>query len=295
MAEPAQPLNKRTPRSSYFLACFGFSVNKKLPEKTIQISTRKNSPLLPCPMFRLSVSKSRTKTVPVDNSEKAEADSKTPTSKLIKKKSNTKLSSVPQTPTTNNRKPLRQNSKADPQPDSSNQSATARERPKEGPEQNIILSNRKFLDLRRTGSNLPGSPKPKTQTKLSHTVSLPVLERNQRERVGNPRIHARNRINSKELQSQKKNNGVVEKLDPVMGMSIILVTLIIMLVWGRLCAILCTSAWFYFCPRFRTTVNDNIISVKSSANTDDLDLNSEEYTKKVVLEGLLERNHRVTL
>ena len=160
------------------------------------------------------------------------------------------------------------------------------------PEQKIILGNRKILDPTTTGSSLPGSPnvkpksKPKTHTKLSHTVSLPVQEGNQR--VGNPRIHAP--INLK--KHQRKNNEVVEKYDHVMGMSIIMVTLIIMLLWGRLCAILCTSAWFYFCPRLRTTtIYDND---STTANSNDLDLNSEEYKKKVVLEGLLQRNHRIT-
>ncbi|XWS68484.1 hypothetical protein CRYUN_Cryun04dG0094600 [Craigia yunnanensis] len=297
MAEPLKKTHQTSPRSSCFLGCFGFSEKKKPLEKIIQTNSKKKTSLLSWPMFRLSVRKSRTKTVPVDNNtETAEADSKSHTSKLIKKKSDCKLSSKRQSPT--NDIPSRQNSKADQQLASSNQAS--RDRLKEtrlqGPEPNIILGNRKLLDTTRTGSSLSGSPivkpktKPKTKTKLSHTVSLPVLERDQR--VGNPRIHAR--INLKELQ--RKNNEVVEKFDPVMGMSIIMVTLIIMLLWGRLCAILCTLAWFYFCPRFRTTINNNDITVKSTANSsNDLDLNSEEYKKKVVLEGLLERNHRITL
>ncbi|XWS63304.1 hypothetical protein CRYUN_Cryun06bG0083800 [Craigia yunnanensis] len=294
MAELLEKTHQTNPRSSSFLGCFAFSRKKKPKEKTIETSSKKNTPLLSSPMFRLSVRKSRTKTMPVDNTEKADADSESHISKLIKKKSISKLSSKPQSPI--NHKPSRQNSKADQQLASSNQAA--RQKPKEttlqGPEPNIILANRKLLDQTRTRSS-PGSPivqpktKPKTQTKLSHTVSLPILERNQG--VGNARIHAW--INLKELQ--RKNNEVVEKLDPVMGMSIVLVTLIIMLLWGRLCAILCTSAWFYFFPCFRSTINNNDITVKSTANSNDLDLNSKEYKKKVVLEGLLERNHRVGL
>ncbi|XVF01782.1 hypothetical protein REPUB_Repub04eG0118900 [Reevesia pubescens] len=286
MAESLNKIHQTIPRSSSFLGCFGFS-RKKKPIKT---SSKHKTPLLSWPMFRLSLRKSHTKTVPVDNTEKAEADSKTHTSKLIKKKSDRKLSSKPQSQSPSNHKPSRQNSKADQQLPSSNQAA--RERPTEtrlqlqGPEQNIILGNRKLLDPTRTGSSLPGSPnvKPKTQTKLSHTMSSPILEGNQR--VRNPRIHAR---------IKRKNNEVVEKFDPLMGMSIIMVTLIIMLLWGRLCAIFCTSAWFYFCPRFRTSINNNESMDKSTANSNDLDLNSEEYKKKVVLEGLLERNHRLTL
>ncbi|XP_022726413.1 uncharacterized protein At5g23160-like [Durio zibethinus] len=272
MAEPLKKTHQTNPRSSCFLGCFGFSKKKKPLEKTIQTSV------------------SRTKTVPVVNTEKAESDSKSHMSKMIKKKSDSKLSSEPQSPA--NHKHSHQNSKANQQLASSNQAA--RERPNEtklqGPEPNIFLGNKKLLDPTRTGSSLPGSPnvkpktKPKTQAELSHTVSLPLPGRNQR--VGNPRIHAR--INLKD-ELQQKNN------DPVMGMYIIMVTLIIMLVWGRLCAILCTSAWFYFCPRFPTTINNSDITVQRPVNSNDLDLNSEGYKKRVVLEGLLDRNHRVTL
>ncbi|KAK5838247.1 hypothetical protein PVK06_006975 [Gossypium arboreum] len=222
--------------------------------------------------------KSRTKTVPVDNSDKTDTGGQNHTpSKLSKKKSDIKLI------------PSRQNSKPDRQLSFPNQAS--RTRPKEGPEPNILLGNRKLSDPTRTGSSLPGSPtvkpkiNPKTQSKLSHTVSLPVLEGNQR--VGNPRKH--DRVNSK--QHQRKNNGVVGKFDSAMGLSIIMVTLVIMLVWGRLCAILCTSAWFYFRSRYRTINNDN--NTESVLNSNESDLNSKEYKKKIVLEGLLERSHRV--
>ncbi|KAK6253071.1 hypothetical protein QUC31_014791 [Theobroma cacao] len=289
MAEPQMKTHQTNRRSSCFIGCFGFSGKKKPLKKTIHARSKKETRLLSWPMFRSSVRKSRTKTVPVDNTEKAEgADgNKSHTSKLIKRKSDTKLSSKPQNPVTNHT-PSPQNSEAE-QVASCNQAA--REKPKEtrqGPEPNIILGNRKLSEPTRTGSSPPGSPnvkpKSKTQTKLSHTVSLPVLEENKR--VGNPRMHLR--------EVQRKNNEVVEKIDPVLGMSIIMVTLIIMLLWGRLCAILCTSAWFYFCPRFRSTINNNDTAVRGTANSSDLDLDSEEYKKKVVLEGFLQRNHRLT-
>ncbi|MBA0682798.1 hypothetical protein Goari_024491 [Gossypium aridum] len=275
MAEP----QKKTHKTSRFLACFGFSCKKNLPKKPIQTGS-KNTPSLSFPMLCFRPGKSRTKTVPVDNSDKTDigGENHTP-SKLSKKKSDIKLI------------PSRQNSKPDPQ--LSFPSQASRTRPKEGPEPNILLGNRKLSDPTRTGSSLPGSPtvKPKinlkTQSKLSHTVSLPVLDGNQR--VGNPRKH--DRVNSK--QHQRKNNGVVGKFDSAMGLSIIMVILVIMLVWGRVCAILCTSAWFYFRSRYRTINNDN--DIESTANSNESDLNSKEYKKKIVLEGLLERNHRVGL
>ncbi|MBA0877174.1 hypothetical protein Goshw_019892 [Gossypium schwendimanii] len=251
-------------------------MNKKSRPKPIQKKTRSL-----WQMFRLSPTKSITKTLPVNNADKAKVDhakTKTKTSKAIKKKlpDRTKSSSKPHIPS-------RQNSKADQRLASTNQ--IVRETTKEG-----SLSEPTRSRSRPDSVVTKAKPKPKkTQTVLSHTVSLPVLEGSKR--VGNNGIHAPP-VNSKDLR--------VDNIE--LGMSVIVVTLIIMLVWGRLCAILCTSAWLYFCPRFRTRVNGNGSSsggggggVESTQNLNDSYLNSKEYKKKVVLEGLLHRNNRITL
>ncbi|KAI3728558.1 hypothetical protein L6452_17196 [Arctium lappa] len=100
------------------------------------------------------------------------------------------------------------------------------------------------------------------------------------------------------------DDGVFDKTTPlgggfdsIIGMSIILVTLVIMMLWGKLCAILCTSAWFFIAPRLgaaaageRSAVVTAEKRLPESGNI--LDLESVEYKKKVVLEGLLQRNHR---
>jgi hypothetical protein len=71
-----------------------------------------------------------------------------------------------------------------------------------------------------------------------------------------------------------------------------------MIFWGRFCAILCTSAWLYFVPRFTNSV---VVGVDNHDDDDDdakiksknvVDLDSEEYKKKVIMEGLLGRNNR---
>ncbi|TYI51131.1 hypothetical protein E1A91_D12G154400v1 [Gossypium mustelinum] len=278
----AEPLNPTHQNHSWFLGCFGFPMNKKSHPKPIQKKTRSL-----WQMFRLSPTKSITKTLPVNNADKAKVDhakTKTKTSKPIKKKlpDSTKSSSKPHIPS-------RQNSKADQRLASTNQ--IVRETTKETWAAPGSLSeptrSRSLPDSVVTKAKAKPKPK-KTQTVLSHTVSLPVLEGSQR--VGNNGIHAPP-VNSKDL-----------RLDNIeLGMSVIVVTLIIMLVWGRLCAILCTSAWLYFCPRFRTRVNGNGSSssggggVESTQNLNDSYLNSKEYKKKVVLEGLLHRNNRITL
>ncbi|XP_058728324.1 uncharacterized protein At5g23160 [Vicia villosa] len=82
--------------------------------------------------------------------------------------------------------------------------------------------------------------------------------------------------------------------DPIVGMSVLVVTLVIMIFWGRFCAILCTSAWLYFIPRFRKSgvVNVNDEEEAKLELKNDVDLDSEEYKKRVIMEGLLGRNNR---
>ncbi|XP_015868706.3 uncharacterized protein At5g23160 [Ziziphus jujuba] len=105
-------------------------------------------------------------------------------------------------------------------------------------------------------------------------------------------------LSTKKIKSDpRKNVGPTIKYDSVVGMSVIMVTLVILFLWGRLCAILCTSAWFYFVPRFRSVMaNDNRVFVETTPTTkknpETVDFNSGEYKKKVVLEGFLERTRR---
>lgn len=56
--------------------------------------------------------------------------------------------------------------------------------------------------------------------------------------------------------------------DPLVGMWILMVTLMIFLLWGRTCAVLCVATWFYLLGR------RNGYMVKDSGS-DDSDLNSE--------------------
>jgi hypothetical protein len=177
-----------------------------------------------------------------------------------------------------------------------------------GPARNIILEKRDHADRAskedtcqkrssfcrkieaiRAGSNQPGSPEAKPKltrpASISHSASLPVSF--PEKRVANPSSSTLSRGTLK--KPARKKDELSEKLDPVIGLSIVMVTLIIMLLWGRICAILCTSAWFYFVPRLaNVTKSDDVVG----KNPNSRDYDSEEYKKKVVLEGFLERNHR---
>ncbi|KAF2600981.1 hypothetical protein F2Q68_00012414 [Brassica cretica] len=81
------------------------------------------------------------------------------------------------------------------------------------------------------------------------------------------------------------------RVDPVIGISIIMLTLMIMLMWGRLCAVLCTCTWCYFLPRLKR----KRIGGGKAEGKDDLDLNSAAYKKKIVLDGFLVRQQRRVL
>lgn len=110
MAEP----QKKTHKTSRFLACFGFSGKKNSPKKPIQTGS-KNTPSLSFPMLCFRPGKSRTKTVPVDNSDKTDTGGENHTpSKLSKNKSYIKLI------------PSRQNSKPDRQLSFPNQASRTR-------------------------------------------------------------------------------------------------------------------------------------------------------------------------
>ncbi|KAF8082334.1 hypothetical protein N665_0832s0007 [Sinapis alba] len=82
------------------------------------------------------------------------------------------------------------------------------------------------------------------------------------------------------------------RVDPVIGISIIMLTLMIMLMWGRLCAIICTCTWCYFLPRLKRKRSSG---GKAERSNDDLDLNTAAYKKKIVLEGFLVRQQRRVL
>lgn len=151
-------------------------------------------------------------------------------------------------------------------------------------------SFRRKLESMRNGSSQPGSPnakpKPGRLSRTSHSGPLPVP------------VHETGTANPSSLnpratwkKPEQEKEALGKKRDPLVGLSVIMVILIIMVFWGRLCAILCTSAWFYFVPRLRNATKLD----KNIQNSLDQYYDSEEYKKKVVLEGFLERNHRNSL
>ncbi|KAK1438044.1 hypothetical protein QVD17_03845 [Tagetes erecta] len=124
---------------------------------------------------------------------------------------------------------------------------------------------------------------------LTRSESLPSIKRLKPPHAGGDDV---------EVDRKKLLGG--GEFDFIMGMSIILVILGIMVLWGKLCAIVCTCAWFFVVRRLAAaggareravidTVGKGKLPLESG---DKLDLESEEYKKKVVLEGLLQRSRR---
>ncbi|KAK1380504.1 hypothetical protein POM88_027248 [Heracleum sosnowskyi] len=133
-------------------------------------------------------------------------------------------------------------------------------------------------ETKKNGSSPP--PENKTANRANLTSLQPHKEK---------KTESINVKNGDDNVSAKNQNR--EALDSIVGMSVIVVVLVLMLSWGKLCAILCTAAWFYIIPRLRTAVDSNI-TANNALESDVLNLNSDEHKKKVVLEGLLQRDHR---
>ncbi|XP_030960162.1 uncharacterized protein LOC115981882 [Quercus lobata] len=151
---------------------------------------------------------------------------------------------------------------------------------------------RKIEAIRTGSTHQPGSPPDpnkfklnsefKPKSKLIKPTGVGPTCRNER-RATSPSKNTRQN-DALLIIAQKKKKKKKQQFDPVLvGLSIIMVTLLIMLLWGRFCAILCTSAWCYFVPCFKKR---NLNSQYQYYRYD-----SEEYKKKVILGGFLERNH----
>lgn len=144
---------------------------------------------------------------------------------------------------------------------------------------------------------LPGTPYyTPTQTRHGPIDDIITEDTHEQGRTTPTRPKRQERRLSSTTQNQttiKNLKNVRSSYDPIVGMSILGVTLVIMIFWGRFCAILCTSAWLYFIPRFRNSGVGNYEEDGAKImSKNDVDFDSEEYKKKVIMEGLLGRNNR---
>lgn len=128
------------------------------------------------------------------------------------------------------------------------------------------------------------------------TTSLPRISAkydtgSQLSNIVRTRTRTRHVGSSEPNQLGEKSDHHSANLDHLVGLLVLMVTLAVMFVWGRACAVGCLCACFYLVPLLRrTTVTEGNSGGKE--NIVKVDIESETYKKRVVLEGLLERNGR---
>ncbi|EEF38619.1 uncharacterized protein At5g23160 isoform X2 [Ricinus communis] len=272
--------------ANFFLGCFGFSRKPSVSGKKSQKNYRKH--WFSRSTFLLKQS-GGSRTVPVD-SNLSDDKLETKISFMFKRSKLKKINS-------NNISLERENPAAQDTIPTSAPIVSVEDTPKETCDKNIIHENGKRLDVvmespkkfslrrkidtKRNGSSQPGSPeeksKPNRSIPQSTSLQAATIQHKQPEK---------SRVIAK--KDRRKNEMIGKGFDPVIGMSIVMVTLIIMLLWGRLCAILCTCAWLYFTRRLKTDMSPRQIEKIRG----EPDFSSDEYKKRVVLEGFLERDHR---
>lgn len=145
------------------------------------------------------------------------------------------------------------------------------------------LSFSRKIESIKAGSSQPGSP---VQAKLKQGRTI-----RQSDSFAAGPNRDKPQVAPTKPERWRSEPAFARRFEPVVGMSVVMVTLLIMVMWGRLCAILCTSAWLYFVPRLSSAVDSDGGALGRAR---DLDLGSKECKKKVVFEGFLERdNHRI--
>ncbi|XP_050231261.1 uncharacterized protein At5g23160 [Mercurialis annua] len=287
--KPKLKLKIKSKTSNFFLGCFGISMKPAdSPEKSYKQRTSWFS--RSTALLKQSAG-GGTKTVPIDSDEKIPSKM---SFKTLKKKKKLKIKTADSDIEVSVKQ---KNPPADPlKSPASAPEVTAVEGPKEVCDKKVVkengklldvgadspnkLSFRKKLDAIRNGSFNLTDPKSKSNRTISRSTSV-LTALNSPE--NSPAIRKKDRNKETEITGNR--------FDQVIGMSIVMVTLIIMLFWGRLCAILCTCAWLYFVPVLRAPNEMR----KNGPGLGEPNFDSDEYKRRVVLEGFLERNNRSLL
>lgn len=69
---------------------------------------------------------------------------------------------------------------------------------------------------------------------------------------------------------------------------VMVLTLLLLVSW--ITVIICLCTWFYLFPRLRAPIQKENLTGNDKIENEEVDLNSKEYKKMVVLKGLLERD-----
>lgn len=97
-------------------------------------------------------------------------------------------------------------------------------------------------------------------------------------------------LSQKPTTLSKKTNGCCSSN---VGLYFLLICLVALIFWGKAFAVFCTSTCLFLIPcRFKRVDDRSGVNVNNSVHV--IDVDSEEYKKKVIMEGLLERNNRTS-
>ncbi|XP_073032266.1 uncharacterized protein [Primulina eburnea] len=163
-----------------------------------------------------------------------------------------------------------------------------------------LLNNKIDQELITVEKNNKNQQEQSIPTKVQETSSNPMIIK-LRQSVSLPALHAppQRRLNKGKTAAaaatgEGGNGGEMTaaagKVDSMVGASIIALTLVVMLIWGKVCAILCSAAWVFFVHCFKQS-NESFENKNDVVSSDHqiLVLDSHEYKKRVVLQGFLER------
>ncbi|KAF5197756.1 hypothetical protein FRX31_012657 [Thalictrum thalictroides] len=94
-----------------------------------------------------------------------------------------------------------------------------------------------------------------------------------------------------EESKQRKPNNNIRSLSSKNGLCLLLISLIVLIFWGRICAIISTSTLVYFGPLCRNNYENEDKEDEIVIKPAEQEMESREYKKRVIMEGLLERSH----
>ncbi|KAJ0966037.1 hypothetical protein J5N97_027175 [Dioscorea zingiberensis] len=141
-------------------------------------------------------------------------------------------------------------------------------------------------DERRTDSSdqvfTPKSPSSTSSASSASSLSSSATSHSP------PETKPRRRRQPKRSESEKAPPGR-KNYHPATGLFLLLISLCVMVIFGRLCAILWTATWLYLAPRRISVVSAAPVAKPGHRSR----VSEEDEKRRVVLEGLLERNHRL--
>jgi hypothetical protein len=153
------------------------------------------------------------------------------------------------------------------------------------PERSHDLFDEKSVNRASEDTNIDQEITPTTTSGLSHSSSFRSSSVNSTRSL--PDTTKQDCSINHQVQAVVEKPEKVEKgcSDFNSGIHLLVISLIITILWGRLCAILFASICAYFVPRRHAGCGrqESVIKLEKTE--------SREHKKKVIMEGFLERNH----